>query len=188
MGRCRSITTANLVFLVLRCAGIAAACLMAGCVIKSSQLQELNQHLKDREIELKPYEWMLLWDKYQKKVYAVDMDPIYVFGNIYGDGITLQNFNLMEAQGLGQFNYLWQFFEKDGYVMAYESGHLRGTYQCSDWNFSLLSTDSTGAKQKCVRTDGKVYHNFIKLDPYGSIQEITYDLFGGKSALILKKM
>ena len=168
---------------------IVAICFMAGCVIKSSQLQELDYHLNDNEVELKPYKWQLSWNRYEKAVYSVDMNPVYVFGNMFGDSITIRNFNLLEAQGLGQFNYLWQFIEKDGYIMAYDSGQLQATYQCSEWNTSKKpSLDSISVMQRCISTDGKVYRNTIKLDADGSVREIMYNLFGDKTSLILKKI
>lgn len=189
MERHRSVLAITLIRLFFQCTvSLVAVNLLAGCVIKSSQLQGLNELLSDEDAPLQPYEWKLSWNQYEKIVYSVDMAPVYVFGNIFGDGITLSNFKLLEVQGLGQFNYLWQFIEKDGYIMAYESGQLRATYQCSEWTSNKESfSEFVGAIQSCVSTDGKVYRNTITFDKSGSINEFTYRLFGENTPLVLKK-
>ena len=141
----KAITMIISVLFLLKCAVLTMVFFITGCAIKSSQLKEINNRVNEKDTELRPFAWRLMWNQYEKVVYSVDLNPVYLFGNINGDAITIDNFNLQEAQGLGRFNYLWQFIEKDGSLRAYESGQLRETYQCSEW-----SLQETFLKDNCM--------------------------------------
>ncbi|BFM05553.1 hypothetical protein GCM10025791_17620 [Halioxenophilus aromaticivorans] len=165
-----------------------ACFLLEGCVhLKSTQLSGLSALLSEKEDPLLPYEWQIQWGEYQKNVYAVDLNPVYVFGNVFGDGVTLENMRIREAEGLGKFNHLWQFIERGEHIMAYESGVLRATFNCGGWR--MVSREPVvRLEQNCTELKGHLAVNSIELDAAGNVSKLVYSLFEGRPSLILSKL
>lgn len=162
--------------------------LTVGCIqIRSPQLQSLKDALTVKADPLLEYEWQLQWGDYQKNVYAVNLNPVYVFGNVFGDAITLESMRLREAEGLGRFNHLWQFIQRDDYIMAYESGQLRATFQCGGWRM-VSRTPVTRLEQRCTESQGATAVNSIEMDGEGNVSTLVYSLFEGRPSLVLRKL
>jgi len=169
-------------FLLLLAVSSLPACIQ----IRSAQLQGLKNLLTEQEDPLKPYEWTLQWGDYTQNVYVVGMNPVYVFGNIYGDAVTIENMSLREAESLGKFNYLWQFIEKNGYTTAYESAELRATFECGGWKMKSRKP-MVRLEQECKEAKGPIATNVIELDSDGNVLSITYALFSGYPPLVLTR-
>lgn len=162
--------------------------LLTSCIqIRSPQLASLKNALVKKEDPLLPYEWQLQWGNYQKNVYAVNLNPVYVFGNVFGDGITLENMRLREAEGLGKFNHLWQFIERNNAIMAYESGTLRATFYCGGWRM-VSRNPVTRLEQSCTEAQGGVSINSIEMDAEGNVTGLVYSLFEGHPSLVIRKL
>lgn len=161
---------------------------ISGCVqLKSSQLSSLKNLLVVKDDPLLPYEWQVTWGDYQKNVYAVNLNPVYVFGNVFGDGITLENMRIREAEGLGKYNHLWQFISRNEHIMAYESGQLRATFVCGGWR--LVSRDPlTRLEQECKEAQGAIAINSIEMDGEGNVTSLVYSLFEGQPSLVIRKL
>ena len=158
---------------------------LSGCVIQSSQLNNIFELIKEPSLDLSENSWALRYSDYETIVYAISTSDGILFSNNSGDQVLFDGWTVRVIEGIGRRQLSLKISDNLSLRSFKRGNRLVSTHTCDGWE-TQKSLGAIRYLQFC--NDGNGYHNSILVQNTGEISVIRQIVDERYTALTLTKL